>query len=268
MLTSRNLVSSLGAAFALLCAVSACGGGGGSGGGGTTPGGPPTISPPLSASGNLQIAGTPVANGFVVYSCGCSAQAGSVATDSGGNFLIPASAAATPSAPNPTYTLGPDRNYVVVGSRSSSAGSSTEAWTMDFVAQRSANNLSLNATNTGNTSDAYTAAGTLYIYYFTQRNGSGDLAFDQWNFNQVLSWVNTLKSPSATTPEKNLITDITAAQQSNISLFPKPPTWNTTQPNPNAIIAADLRAVQSQVPTDPTLPTPCPASGCTGAPGP
>ncbi len=268
MLTSRNLVSSLGAAFALLCSVSACGGGGGSGVGGTG-GGPPIVPPaPLSASGNLQIAGAPVGNGFVVYSCGCSAQAGSVGTDSGGNFLIPASAAATPSAPNPTYTLGPDRNYLIVGSHSPSAGSGTEAWTMDFVAQHSANNLSLNATNSGNTSDAYTAAGTLYIYYFTQRNGAGDLAYEQWNFNQVLAWVNTLKSPSATAAEKNLITDITAAQQSNRSLFPKPPTWNTTQPNPNAIIAADLRAVQTQVPADPALPTPCPTSGCTGAPGP
>lgn len=267
MLTSRNLVSSLGVAFALLCSLSACGGGGGGSAGGGT--GPPVPTPaPLSATGNLQIAGVPLANGFVVYSCGCSAQAGTVTTDSGGNFLMPASAAATPSAPNPTYTLGPDRNYVIIGSQSASPGSGTEAWTMEFLAQRSSNNLSLNATNASNTSDPFTAAGALFIYYFTQKNGSGDLAFDQWNFNQVLKWINNLKSPAATTPEKKLLSDIDTFQRSNASLFPKPPTWNMTQPSSNAVIAADLRAVQNQVPADATLPTPCPAAGCSGAPGP
>lgn len=270
MLTSRNLVPSFGVAFALLCSLSACGGGGGSaGGGGGTGGRPPIPTPaPLSATGNLQIAGVPLANGFVVYSCGCSLQAGTVGTDSAGNFLMPASAAATPSAPAPTYTLGPDRNYVIIGSQSPSAGSGSEAWTMEFLAQRSSNNLSLNATNASNTSDAFTAAGALYIYYFTQKNGSGDLAFDQWNFNQVLKWISNLKSPAKTPAEQKLLSDIDASQRSNTSLFPKPPTWNTTQPNPNAIIAADLKAVQNQVPADATLPTPCPTSGCVGAPGP
>ncbi len=265
MLTSRNLVSSLGVALAVLSSLSACGGGGGggstSGGGG---GGLPT-PPPLSASGNLQIAGAPLVNGFVVFSCGCSTQAGTVTTDSSGNFTLPATSLATPSAPSPTYTLGPDRNYMVIGSKGTPPGTTTEAWTMEFLAQRSSNNRALNPSNV---SDAFTAAGALYIFYFTKPNGSGDLAFDQWNFNQVATWVNNLKT-TPTPAELKLIADINTFQGSNRSLFPVAPSWNRTQAGTNPTIAADLRTVQTQGQgADPALPTPCPASGCTGTPTP
>lgn len=268
MISSRNIISALSGGFALVCAITACGGGGGSASGGTggTGGGgtPPTQAPvPLSASGNLQVQGAPLGNGFVVYSCGCSAQAGSVTTDTVGHFIMPAAAAATPSVPQPTYTLGPDRNYIVVGSRSGAPGASTEAWTMEFVAQHLLNNLAL---NTSNTSDVYTAAGALYVFYFTQPNGNGELAYDQWNFNQVATWVNNLKT-TPSLPESTLINDINASQLANKSLFPSAPTWNKTQIT-NSKIAADLTLVKNQVPADAALPTPCPASGCTGTPTP
>ncbi len=266
MITSRNIFLALSGGFALVCAVTACGGGGGSASGGSGGGGTPPIPPvvPLSASGTLQIQGAALGNGFVVYSCGCSAQAGSVTADGAGHFIMPAAAAATPSVPQPTYTLGPDRNYVVIASRTSAPGASTEAWTMEFVAQHLANNLALNASNT---SDVYTTAGALYVFYFTQPNGSGELAFDQWNFNQVAFWVNNLKT-TPTVAESRLIADINASQVANRSLFPTAPTWNRTQTNTNPQIAADLTLVKNQVPADTALPTPCPGTGCTGAPTP
>ncbi len=261
MVLSRGLVSSLTLPFALLAALSACGGGGGGGSAGG--GGTPPTSPPLSGSGTLSILNAPLNAGTVVYSCGCSAQAGLVNTDANGNFAMPASAAATPSAPSPTYTLGPDRNYLIVGSLGT-PGSFTEAWTMQFVAQHRANNLFLNATNT---SDVNTAAGALYIYYETLASGSGDQAFDQWNFNQIAAWVNALKTTSFPAEQK-LLADITHFQGTNQSLYPVPPTWNRSQPNSNAFIRTDIIAVHNQTPADPVLPTPCPPSGCTGTPTP
>ncbi len=263
MLTSRNLVSSLGIAFAVLSSLSACGGGGG---GSSSGGGPPMPTPPpLAASGTLRIAGAPLVNGFVVFSCGCSAQAGTANTDASGNFVLPATSLATPSAPSPTYTLGPDRNYMVIGSRGTLPGATTEAWTMEFLAQGSSNNRALNASNI---SDAYTAAGALYIFFFTKPNGAGDLAFDQWNFNQVATWVNNLKT-TPTPAEARLIADINSFQGLNRSLFPVSPSWNRTQTGTNPTIASDLRTVQTQGQgADPALPTPCPVAGCTGTPTP
>lgn len=135
---------------------------------------------------------------------------------------------------------------------------------MEFLAQHGSNNRALNASNV---SDAFTAAGALYIFYFTKPNGAGDLAFDQWNFNQIASWVTNLQA-NPTPVERKLIADINTSQVANKSLFPSTPSWNRTQTGTNLLIATDLNLVRTQVPADPALPTPCPASGCTGTPAP
>lgn len=68
------------------------------------------------------------------------------------------------------------------------------------------------------------------------------------------------------TAEKKLIADVVAAQQAGTTLFPTVPAWDPDGPSGNSTIASDVQAVLHS--GDPALPTPCPSTGCTGAPTP
>ena len=246
-----------GSLLAVALLLPACGGGGGGGAMPSAPGGGGGSQQQTSATGTFQVAvsTSPLTYGAlgsaqVVFSCGCSAQAGTTSTDSSGNYTLSATSPATPTVPNPTYTLTGGRNYVVVGTD----GTGTQAWTVQFVGNSPATDLSL-----GN-SDATTAAAALYVFYYST---TGDLAFDNWNYNTIAAWASVLRSnPNAA--EAKLIADVDAAQVAHTSLWPSAPSWNTSQ-STNTTIAGDLGGVKAAA--DPALPTPCP-SGCTGTPTP
>lgn len=275
-------------AAALTLLVAACGGGGGGGstalpstpsiasggggGGGSTPAptAAPTATPTPLLQGAMQLASggnatagfayAAVASGSqVVYTCGCSTQAGVSSIGASGSFTLPAYEQATPAAPSPTYTTVPGRNYLIVATASNAA----ESWTLQFLGKQPSTNVSL-----GNNaqSDVYTAAGALYVYNFAPL--SSDTAFDDWNILTVQSWLQHIRSaPNAA--EMQLVNDIAAAQETGQTLFPAPPQWNPGA-GTNATIRADLDAVNAS--GDATLPTPCPVNGaaaaCTGTPTP
>src|SRR5579872_1833450 len=272
-------IGALSGAFAAAALIAACGGGGGGGGGGTFPGpsphpspsvapsSSPSVSPSPSASpvltGTMQIATggttgtgftyTAAGNAQVVFSCGCTAQAGTANADVAGNYTLVANSTPTPGIPNPTYTIVPGRNYIVVAQSANG-----QAWTMQFAGAVPAHNLSLSGANP---SDVYTAAASLYVY---QNSNTGAFAFDEWNFNTVMAWLATLHgSPNA--QETALLNDIATQSGLHRSLFPSAPTWNPTQ-SVNGTIQADLAAVKASA--DATKPTPCPGGACTGTPTP
>ncbi|MDQ6779850.1 MAG: hypothetical protein M3Z37_01675 [Candidatus Eremiobacteraeota bacterium] len=260
---NRKQLLALGCALGAATVIAACGGGGG--GGGTLPGPNPSPSvapsPTPALNGTLQVATggntvsgftyTAAGNAQVVFSCGCSSQAGTGTADGTGSFTLTAVSTPTPSAPNPTYTIVPTRNYVVIGT--TSAG---EAWNMDFAGSIPSHNLSLASPN-----DVYAAAATLYVY---QNSPPGATAFDAWNFNTVLAWLTTLHaSPNAA--EIKLLNDIAAQSGAHATLFPTAPGWNPSQPT-NALIKSDITAVVAS--SDATKPTPCPGAACTGTPAP
>jgi hypothetical protein len=113
--------------------------------------------------------------------------------------------------------------------------------------------------------DQYTTAASLYVFYNSQN--SSDQSFDLWNFNTIASWTTSLRNSGGNNPaEKTLISDVIAAQQAGTTLFPTLPAWDPDGPGTNSKIAADIVAVQKS--GDTALPTPCPSTGCTGAPTP
>ena len=268
-------------ALALAASLAACGGGGGggnttpptSGGGGSSGGGTgptptssPTNAPTESATGQLWIAGVDLANAKVTYTCGCNEGAALVSTDANGNYTITQSAPAAPAG-NGTYKLL-GQNVLVVGY---ATNSSTQAWTMNYVGDSPATDLSLNASD-----DAATAA-ALYLYYEVGYNptitASSDRTFDWFNFNTVSAWVNHLRGGAGlSAAETKLLGDITSAQQAGTSLFPYAPSpnWEPVSDGVNTTIGGDLSAVASGGrAADAALPTPCPAAGsCTGGPTP
>ncbi|MBV9269605.1 MAG: hypothetical protein JO165_00820 [Candidatus Eremiobacteraeota bacterium] len=269
----KTLLNSTIAVAALAAALAACGGGGG-GGGNTIPSptqnptGSPTTAPtttpttaPASATGQLTVLGAAMSNAKVVFTCGCSPQAGTVTADANGNYTLPPSVTAVPASPSPTYTAVPGRNYLVVGA---STTTKAESWTMLFYGSTPAHNVYL---TTGNVSDEFTAAASLYVYYNSQN--ASDQSFDGWNFNSIASFANELRT--TTNPkEQQLINDIKTAQQNNVSLFPSPngsvPAWDPHGMPANPTIKADITALSG----DSAAPTPCPGgqSGCTGTPSP
>lgn len=258
---------------ALVAALAACGGGGSGGGGGGGGGGtpptsqptnPPTTSPPSTGiTGTVSANGSALANANVVYTCGCSAQAGTTTADGGGNFTIATSATAVPPSPNPTYTIVPGRNYMVIGAN---ATTHQEAWTIVFLGSQSSHNLYL-GTGSADTTDNATAAAALYVFLNAQNES--DTAFDDWNFNTIAAWTSKLRS-SPTSQETKLMSDISAAEASATPLYPTIPDWDNDRGSANATIAADVRAITPA--NDSSVPTPCPLSGgtpaCTGAPTP
>jgi hypothetical protein len=219
--------------------------------------------------GAATINGMPVANGTVVFSCGCSSQAGTVKTDSFGNFTITTTSQAIPPSPHPTYTTVPGRNYLIVAKDTSGA----EAWTMAFLGKVPSHNVGLGAGNAVST-DPFTAAAALYIFYASPQTAQSDLAFDQWNFNTIASWADHLRtSPlsSLTPQEQALINDIQSAQASGKTMFPTLSQWYPGTPaQSNSTIKGDLAAVKTQGSADPLLPTPCPGGvgSCTNTPTP
>jgi hypothetical protein len=213
----------------------------------------------------MTLNGAPLANAAVVFTCGCSAQAGEAQTDANGNFVIHATATAIPAQPEPTYTVVPGRNYVVAGFASNGG----QAWTMLFMGNSPATNLNLSLTPAIG-ADGATAAAALYVYYMAQ-NGS-DQSFDLWNYNTISTWTQHLRGGTGLSAnEAALLADTASAEQTSSSLYPDVPSWNP-QPSAgvNARIRTDILAVHIDgMAVDPLLPTPCPnAGGCTGTPTP
>ncbi len=270
---SKTLLT-LFSAFAFSCLLAACGGGGGGGGGSlppnnipsghpsATPSPTPTPSPsPSETPGGtgLMSAGTALGNARIVYTCGCSSQAGSTTADGSGNYTMPMSSTAVPQNPTPTYTAVPGRNYMVIGA---GASSHTEAWTMLYLGNVPSHNLYLSPSNV---TDQYTTAASLYIFYNSQN--ASDQSFDLWNFNTIASWTASLRTSGGNNAaEKKLISDVVTFQQAGTTLFPTAPQWDPDGPSTNATIVSDLQAVLHS--GDAALPTPCPSSGCTGTPTP
>ncbi len=253
--------------------LAACGGGGGGGGASLPPsgGGGSVATPPAYAMTGVMSDGVPLANAPVVFTCGCTQQAGLTTTDGAGAYTIGATATAIPASPDPTYTTVPGRNYLVIGF----APNHAQFWTMEFLGAVPAHNLNLSdAPNDGaaNIPDAASTAASLYIFYESS-NAPGDESFDLWNFNAIDAWARHLRAGSAlSAAETRLLADVTQGQTSGASLFPAIPQWNPdASATPNATIRADLDAVRSEsaAGANPSVPTPCPALGaCTGTPTP
>ena len=252
------------AAIVACALTAACGGGGGGGGGALNPPPPPgpspTVSPGFTDTMEVASGGTynsPTYNAAsmakVVFSCGCSAQAGTTNADGSGSFSVSPDSTATPASPSPTYTVVPGRNYIAVATNASGG----EAWTIQFAGLNPSRNHYLN----GGTSDIYTAAVALYVF---NNSSVGSTAFDDWNFNALATWYNTLKnSPNA--QEQNLLTDIISRSAGNLTLYPAAPSWDKGHAF-SGLIASDLAAVKTS--SDSTIPQPCPSSGCTNTPTP
>ncbi|MBC5824291.1 MAG: hypothetical protein GIX02_05560 [Candidatus Eremiobacteraeota bacterium] len=265
------LVTGLLAAFG----VASCGGGGGTAGGRPGGGGAsPTPMPTTGLGSNMQVStggsyalysyGS-AANAQIVFSCGCSRQAGTTTADANGNFTVPGTTVATPAAPSPTYTIVPTRNYMIVALPLSGQG--PQGWTMEFAGTRPSHNLALgdrgSVPATSSKSDVFTAAAALYVY---GKSPNGVTAYDDWNFNAIQSFVQHLvTAPNG--PERTLLDAIASRSAANGSLFPSAPAWNAGQPI-DAAIATDIANVSAS--RDPALPTPCPGgdAACTGTPTP
>jgi hypothetical protein len=260
------LVGSLIVTASLLAACSGGGGGGTinpGGGGGPTP----VPSPTAGLNGGVQVAtGGTFASGFtyaaagnttLVFSCGCTAQAGTTTTDSSGQFTLVQNSQATPAAPNPTYTIVPGRNYILIAETTGGP----EAWTTQFAGKNPNRNHTLNSSSP---SDVFTAAVSLYVFANSTATAT---AFDDWNFNSLVAYYNHLTA-SPNTQETKLLNDIAAQSALNKPLFPSKPGWDSSQTT-NATISADLASVKT---SGAPVPTPCPTSGggsnCTGAPTP
>jgi len=262
--------------MATLSLLAGCGGGGGSGSGSGSSGAPTQVVPvqtpqPNPAAILAQINGpqgpVPLASDPVVFSCGCqpdsgqTALAGQASTDASGMITLPSSSTGIPSG---TYTLVGGRNYLIVTS-----GSGTESWTMEHVGTVPANNITLSAAPGAGTDPAQAAA-ALYVFRFSDATPPANLAYDDWNFSTIASWVSRLRSGPVSNAESKLLADISASQAAGKSLYPMAPPWNRNLPtNPNAgTINSDLTAVQQSAATEPSLPTPCPSGGCSGTPAP
>lgn len=283
-MNSFRKASLVGASIVALTALlAACGTGSSGGGGGVTPGTPtpvptgtattpptatpiPTATPALA--GVLAIGGSTIANGQVVFSCGCSAQAGLIATDGSGNYLVGPTATAIPASPNPMYTTVPGRNYMVIGF---SPTTHAQAWMMQYLGSTPAHNKDLSP------SDAAAAAASTYIFYESGNNS--DTSFDGWNFLSIQAWATHLRAGSGlTTNESKFLSDVTTTQTMSgpaASLYPTVPVWNPDKISgvQNTTIQNDIKAVHNDgTALDPLLPTPCPLNGnvpaCTGTPTP
>ncbi len=234
MTSKRSFMHGAGLAGILLAAtLAACGGGGGSSPAPSTP----VSTPPPSIGGIAAGNGSPLANASIVFSCGCTGQAGTATADANGNYTLPVSSVATPASPQPTYTAVPGRNYLSVITSSSGV----QAWDIAFLGSTPLHNHTLNATNT---SDQYTTAAALYVFYNSISTTKAD-AFDTWNFDTIASWVSAMQT-SPIAAETTLLDDITAAQTNHQSLYPSNgAAWAPAGTVPNTIIKTDLDNLQS-----------------------
>lgn len=228
----------------------------------------PTQSP--GVSGVAQINGTSIGNGAVVYSCSCTGQAGITPTDAAGNFTISAIATAIPATPSPTYTTVPGRNYTIVAK----APPGAEAWTLEFLGKTPAHNIGLGSGYAFST-DLYASAAALYVFWVSANTGNANTSYDQWNMYSIAQWAQYLRNTptaSLSAPEQQFLSDISAAQGTNSTLFPLMPLWYPgTAPAPNKTIKTDIVNIRTAggTATDP-VPTPCPGGvgQCTGTPVP
>ena len=281
----KHQLAIAGVVSALLAAaaIAGCGGGGGySAIPGPGPNPSPTVSPspgpsPVLSLGNMNVAtgGTvlggftysPAANDDVVFSCGCTNQAGTGSTDGTAHFSVTSPVLPTPAAPNPTYTIVPGRNYIIVAYPHLSNGG-PQAWTVLFAGSVVGNDLALGDAGSvpaaSGTSDVYTTAVALYVYKHSTQNSNQ--AFDDWNFNTLETWLmHLISAPNG--PEKVFLNDIAAQSGSGNSLFPAVPGWNGAELT-NSTIKTDLNQITAV--NDPSVPTPCPGGEgtCTGTPTP
>lgn len=252
--------------FVLASILAACGGGGG---GGSTNGLPATGSGSGSQTPapTYGIAGTTLADATVIFTCGCSQQAGMTTSDASGTYAISATATAVPASPSPIYTTVPGRNYLIVA-----FANHAQAWTMEFLGKSQQANLNLSPTAgdpNANRPDAATAAAALYVFY--ESDNQQNESFDAWNFVTIAQWAGHLRSGTVSPHEAQFLSDIQAAQSNSQSLYPAIPPWN---PDPadgvNLQIRADIDTLHADALADPTLPipTPCPNGQCTGTPTP
>jgi hypothetical protein len=286
MRTHQIAVGSIVSAMLAAAAIAGCSGSGGGYSGLPIPHPSPTVAPssspspqpsPILTLGNANIATggtvaggftyTPAANDTIIFTCGCSNQAGITASDATGSFTVTSPAQPTPAAPNPTYTIVPGRNYLIVAEPPAS-NDGPQGWTMLFAGTVPANDLALGDANSvsaaSGTSDVYTTAVALLIYKQSIQNSN--TAFDDWNFNAIEGWLQRMVT--APTPQETALLDqIASASFNGKSLFPTRPGWNALQVL-NPTINTELKAVIANPGT--ATPTPCPGgqSGCTGTPTP
>lgn len=267
MFNKKFAVGATFAGLALAALIAGCGGGGstavgppGGGGGHPSPTPAPSITPVLTGNLNVAIGGSwpaptegAAANAQVDFTCGCSGQAGTGTADSGGNFNLLTVSTPVPASPNPTYTIVPGRNYVVIGTSSLGTSGNAQGWTMVFAGNDTSRNQYLNPGV--NASDTVTAAVALYVM---AKSAGTPLAFDDWNFNTLQAFYAHLLSPQVTTQETQLLTDIVGQQEAGKTMYPAKPRWRPLRLK-NTIIANDLAAINSA--TDPSVPTPCPTPG-------
>jgi len=279
MRTHQIAVGSIVSAMLAAAVIAGCGGGGGgySAGGPPPPPPPPSPTPPTLTLGNANIATgctvgggftySPASNDTIIFTCGCSNQAGITTADAAGKFTVASPASPTPAVPNPTYTIVPGRNYIIVAEPPAS-NDGPQGWTMLFAGTVPSHDLALGdagaVSASSGASDVYTTAIALLIYKQSTQNSN--TAFDDWNFNSVEAWLQRMFT-SPTAQETTLLNDIAAESALNDSLFPTAPGWNGSQ-TLNATINGDLHQVIINPGT--ATPTPCPGgqAGCTATPTP
>jgi len=259
----------------LAAVIAGCGGGStsavgppGGGGGNPSPTPAPSITPVLTGALNVAISGSypsqvdgAAANASVDFTCGCTGQAGTGTADSGGNFNLLTTSTPVPASPNPTYTIVPGRNYVVIGTAAMGTNQKVQAYTMVFAGNDTSRNQYL--IPGVNASDPITAAVTLYVM---AKSAGTPLAFDDWNLFTLQTFYTHLQT-APTTQETQLLTDIVAQQELGNTMYPAKPRWRPNKIK-NTVIANDLAAINNT--TDPgNVPTPCPTpapgqpTGCT-----
>ena len=265
MFNKQFAVGATFAGLALAALIAGCGGGGSTavgppgGGGHPSPTPAPSITPVLTGNLNVAIGGswpnpTPgaAANAEVDFTCGCNGQAGTGTSDSSGDFNLLTTSTPVPASPNPTYTIVPGRNYVVIGTSNLGTGGNAQAYTMVFAGNDTTRNQYL--VPGVNASDTLTAAVSLYVM---AKSAGTPLAFDDWNFDTLQAFYTKMQS-NPTAQETQLLTDIVAQQEAGKTMYPAKPRWRPNRLK-NAIIAADLANINAN--TDPSVPTPCPTPG-------
>lgn len=268
MRTQRIAIGASLAGMVIAALVAGCGSGGGSvalppgGGGGhpsPSPSPAPSVTPILTGNLNVALSGTypteteqAAANAEVDFTCGCNGQAGTGTADASGNFNLVTQSTPVPASPNPTYTVAPGRNYVVIGTTSLGTGGNAQAYTMVFAGNDNSRNQYLSGSNV---SDPVTAAVALYV--MAKSAGTSPLAFDDWNFATLQAFYTHLQS-SPTTQETQLLDDIVLQQEAGKTMYPAKPRWRPNRLK-NTTIATDLAAITPG--TDPNVPTPCPTPG-------
>ena len=249
----------------LAALIAGCGGGGGAtavnnpGGGHPSPTPAPSVTPVLTGALNVAISGTypgqtdaAAVNAEVDFTCGCSGQAGTGTADSSGDFDLLTTSTPVPASPDPTYTIVPGRNYVVIGTSSLGTSANAQAYTMVFAGNDDSRNQYLSGSNV---SDPVTAAVALYVM---AKSAGTPLAFDDWNFNTLQAFYTHLQT-APTAQETQLLDDIVLQQEAGKTMYPAKPKWRPNRLK-NATIAADLAAINNT--TDPgNVPTPCPTPG-------